>query len=124
MKCPEEDNVLTFNNTLRLLAVAFNVLLLPLDAITKVTGVCQLTAGNCIGYEQARNIMSRALHLKITGNDYFAKFDKAQTYVNAAGNNIDGFKLLYRILEIIHPRLRISKGGVHKTIVAPSFMDV
>lgn len=68
--------------------------------------------------------MSKAFHLKLTRNDYFAKFDKAQTYVNAAANKSDGFKLLYRILEIIHLRLRISIGGVQKTIVAPSYTDV
>ena len=44
-------------------------------------------------------------------------------YIHSAANNSDGFKLLYRILEIIHPRLRISKGGIHKTIEAP-YSDV
>ena len=68
--------------------------------------------------------MSTALHLKLTGNDYFKSFPKALTYVQAAANNSDGFKLIYRILEIIHPRLRVSKGGVHKTVEAPSYSDV
>lgn len=68
--------------------------------------------------------MSTALHLNLCGNNYFDKFDKAQTYINAAANNSDGFKLLYNILEIIHQMLRISKGRVHKTIVAPAYTYV
>ena len=68
--------------------------------------------------------MSTALHLKLTGNDYFKSFPKAQTYIHAAANNSDGFKLLYRILEIIHPRLRISKGSIHKMIKAPTYSDI
>lgn len=121
---PGEDNVFSFYNTLWLLAEAFIIILLPLDDITKETGVCLLTAENCVGYEQVRDIMSTAFHLKVTSNDYFVKSDKAQTYINASTNNSDIFKLLYGILEIIHPRLRISKSGVYKTIVAPFYTDV
>ena len=122
--CSSKDNVFTFYNTLRHIAGSFNILLLPLEHITKETGVCQLTADNCVGYQQAHDIMSTALHLKLTGNDYFKSFHKAQTYIQAAANNSNGFQLLYRILEIIHPRLRISKGGIHKTIEAPNYNDV
>ena len=68
--------------------------------------------------------MATALHMKLTTNDYFKSFPAAQTYVRAASNNSDGFKLLYRILEIIHPQLRASKGGIHKTIKAPTYDDI
>ena len=114
----------TFYNTLRHIAASFNILLRPLEEITKTTGVCQLTQSNCIGYEHAKDIMSTALHLKLTGNDYFKSFPKAQTFITAAANSSDGFRLLYRILEIIHPRLRLEKGGLHKTIDPPSYNDI
>ena len=68
--------------------------------------------------------MSTALHLKLTTNQYFKGFPIAMTYVRAAANNSNGFKLLYRILEIIHPKLRASKGGIHKTIAPPSYDDI
>ena len=68
--------------------------------------------------------MSTALHLKLTGNDYFKSFPKAQAYITAAANNSDGFCLLYRIMENIHPRLRLEKGGSHKTIDAPNYGDI
>ena len=68
--------------------------------------------------------MSTALHLKLVENDYFKSFPKAQTFITAAANSSDGFQLLYRILEIIHPRLRLENGGLHKTIDPPSYNDV
>ena len=68
--------------------------------------------------------MSTALHLKLTSNDYFNNFPTAQTYVHAAANSNNGFKLLYRIIEIIHPRLRAENGGLNKTIEAPIYADV
>ena len=71
---------------------------------------------NCVGYEQAKDNMSTALHIKLVGSDYFKSFDKAKTYIDSASNSCNGFRLLYRILEIIHPRLRLEKGGLHKTI--------
>ena len=64
-----------------------------------------------------------ALHLKLTGNDYFNIFPKPQTYVQAAANKSGGFKLLYRILEIIHPQLGISKVGIHKMIESLWYID-
>ena len=68
--------------------------------------------------------MATALPMKLTTNDYFKNFPAAQTYVQSASNDSDGFKILYRIVEIIHPQLRASKGGIHKTIKAPSYEDI
>lgn len=69
--------------------------------------------------------MSTALYLKLTGNDdYFKGFQKAKTFIQVAANNSNSFKLIYRILEIIHPRLRLYKGGVHLTIEALTYVDV
>ena len=90
----------------------------------KETWIFQLTAYNCIGYEEARDIMPTALHLILTNNDYFKLMYKAQTYVQSAANKSDEFKLLYCILEIIHPRLGISKGGIHKAIEIPTYYNV
>ena len=124
MTCLGEVNVFTFYNTLKLIAGSFNILLCPLENITKEIGICQLTANNCIDYEQTRDIMSAVLYLKLTGNDYFKLFHKAQTYVHEAANNSDRFKLLYRILKINHPQLRISKGRIHKMIETPTYNDI
>ena len=44
--------------------------------------------------------------------------------MTAAANNSDGFKRLYRILEIIHPKLRAEKVGIHKSIEAPNYSDI
>ena len=68
--------------------------------------------------------MSTALHMKLTSNTYFEGFPQATAYVQAASNTNDGFKLLYRILGIIHPVLRASKGGIHRSIGAPSYIDI
>ena len=124
VSCSSEDNVFTFYNTLRHLAGSFNILLRPLTEITRENGVCQITPKNCINFESARDAMSTALHMKLTTNNYFDGFPQAQTYVQAATNNSDGFRLLYRIVEIIHPQLRASKGGIHKSIEAPKYNDV
>ena len=68
--------------------------------------------------------MSTALHIKLTGEYYVKIFPKATTYVKAATNSSDSFKLLYRIVEIINPQLRASKGGVHEVIESPLYDDV
>ena len=124
VKYVDEDFVFIFYNTLQHIVASFDILLRPLEKITKSIGVCQLTKDKCIGYENAKDIMSTALHLKLVWNDYFKSFPKAQTFITAAANSSDGFRLLYRILEIIHPRLRLEKGGLHKTIDAPNYNDV
>ena len=124
VKCVGEDNICAFYNILRHISASYNILLRPLKVIEKETGVCQLTTYNCVGYKRARDIISMSLYLKLTGSNYFKNFPKDQTYVQAAANNSDGFKLLYRILEIIDPQLRISKGGIHKIIEVPSYIDV
>ena len=123
-KCENEDTIFTFYNTLRHIAGSFNILLLPLSKITKETGTCLLTPTNCIGYEHAREAMSSALHIKLTTGEYFKGFPQAQSYVNAAANNSDGFRLIYRIIEIIHPKLRAAKGGIHKSIDPPQYSNV
>ena len=109
---------------MRHIASSFNILLKPLTDITKDTGIFQITAENCINYKEAYDTMATALHMKLTSNDYFKGFLSALTYVQAASNTSNGFKLLYRILEIIHPQLRASKGGIHKTIEPPTYDDI
>ena len=68
--------------------------------------------------------MAAALHMKLKTNDYFENFPAAQTDVNTVSNNSDGFKLMYRIVEIIHPQLRASKGGLHKIITNPKYDEI
>jgi len=116
--------VFTFYDTLRHIAASFNIFLRPLMEITKEIGVCQPSPENCVGYEQARNMLSTVLCLKLTGNDYFRSFTKAQTYIQSSKNNSDKFKQIYGILEIIHPRLKISKDGTHEVIELPTYNDV
>ena len=50
--------------------------------------------------------MDIALHSKLTSNDYLTSFIAAQTHILATADNSDDFKLMYRLLEIIHPKLR------------------
>ena len=122
--CSGKDNMFTFYNTLRHIASSFNILMKPLEEITKETGIYQLMEDKRVSYEQARDIVSTNLHIKLTESDYFKSFHKAQTYIHAVANNSNGFKLMYIILEIIHSRLRISKGSIHKTIEAPTYSNV
>ena len=68
--------------------------------------------------------MSTALYLKLSASDYFKGYPQAIAYVHAASSNSDGFRLIYRILELVHPRLRQSKGGMHKTIPPPTYSDI
>ena len=124
VKCNSEDNIFTFYNMLRHIANSYNILLRPLQEITKETGLCQITEDNCIGYKNAYDTMATALHMKLSTENYFSNFPAAITYVNAASNDSNGFKLLYRIVEIIHPRLRVSKGGIHKSIQLPVYTDI
>ena len=123
VKCKNEDYIFTFYNTLRHITASYNILLQPLEEITKATGVSyQLIEYNCIGYENAKDIISTALYLKLTGNDYFKSFPKAYTFIIAAANNSNRFRLLYRILEVIHPRLRLEKGPYIELLIHPATM--
>ena len=68
--------------------------------------------------------MSTDLHIKLTGEDYVNWFPKTTAYIKASASNSGSFKLLYRIVEIINPQLRVSKGGVHEVIEPPLYDDV
>ena len=68
--------------------------------------------------------MSTAIYLKLTSSDYFKSFPQALTYVRAASHTSNGFQLIYRILELVYPRLRQAKGGIHKFIPVPSYKDI
>ena len=124
IKCNSEDNIFTFYDTLRHITASFNVLLRPLQEIIKEKGVCLLTETNVIGYGQAYTIMSTALHIKLTGEDSVKLFPRVATYVKSVATNSYGFKLIYRIVEIIHPQLRASKGGVYEVIESPLYDNV
>ena len=68
--------------------------------------------------------MSTALYIKLTGKDYLKEFPQAQSYVRAAAGTSNGFQLLYRILELVHPQLRAEQGGTHELITIPSYSDI
>ena len=71
IKCNGPDTIFTFYHNLRHLAQNFNILLLPLEDITRESGTCQLTPTNCLGFDNVRQTMSTALFLKLTSGDYF-----------------------------------------------------
>lgn len=98
--------------------------MLPLEDVTRASGTCQLTPTNCLGYENVKQTMSTALFLKLTCTDYFKSFPQAIAYVRAASGTSNGFQLIYRIIELVHPRLRQAKGGIHKAIPVPTYDDV
>ena len=123
-RCSGPDTIFTFYENLRHIAGSFNILLRPLDEVTSATGTCQLTPYNCLGYDNVKTVMSTALYLKLSGHDYFKSYPQATAYVRAAASTSDGFRLIYRILELVHPRLRQSKGGIHKRITIPSYSDI
>ena len=54
--------------------------------------------------------MPTTLYLKLASYDYFPEFPQARTYVQAAASNGNGYQLLFRILELVHPQLREAKG--------------
>ena len=112
IKCNGPDTIFTFYHNLRHLAQNFNILLLPLEDITRESGTCQLTPTNCLGFDNVRQTMSTALFLKLTSGDYFKYFPQAMAYVRAASGTSNGFQLIYRIVELIHPRLCQAKGGI------------
>ena len=114
----------TFYNTFRHIAGSFNIFLRDHTDITRQTGTCALTTTNCLGYNNVYQVMSTAIYLKLTSSDYFRHFPQAMTYVRAASHTSNGFQLIYRILELVHPRLRQAKGGIHKQIHVPSYQDV
>ena len=68
--------------------------------------------------------MSTALYLKLASYDYFPEFPQARTYVQAAASNSNGYQLLFRILELVHPQLREAKGGINKSIPILVYTDV
>ena len=68
--------------------------------------------------------MSTALYLKLTSTDYFKSFPQASAYARAAAGNSNGFQLIYRIIELVHPRLHQAKGGIHKAIPIPTYDEV
>ena len=124
VKCDGPDTIFTFYNTFRHVVASYNIMLLPLEDIMRQTGTCLLTPNNCLGYDNIKDTMSTAIFLKLTSNDYFKNFPQAIAYVNAASATSNVFQLIYRIVELVHPKLRQEKGGIHKIIPAPTYTDV
>ena len=63
--------------------------------------------------------MATTLYLKMFSTDYYKSFPQATSYICAVTGNSDGFKLVYRILELFHPQRQKSKGDIHKSIAIP-----
>ena len=70
MKFTGPDNLFTFYEKIRHIAGSFNILLCPLMDITRQTGICALTSSSFLGYDNLYNVMSSAIYLKFTSNDY------------------------------------------------------
>ena len=67
IRCPDVDTIFTFYINLCHIAASFNILLLPLEVITRETGTCKLTPHNCLGYINIKQSMAAALYLKLIG---------------------------------------------------------
>jgi len=63
--------------------------------------------------------MLTALYLKLINTGYFKGFPQAKLYLNVVSENFNGFMLMYRIVELVHPCLRQEKGGIHTSISPP-----
>ena len=69
LKCSGIDTIFTFYQNLRHVAQSFNILLIPLEEITRSSGTCYLTPTNCLGYDSVKQTMSTAIFLKLTSTD-------------------------------------------------------
>ena len=114
MDCSGPDTIFTFYHNLRHVAGSFNILLPSLDSIISTTRTCALNRATYIGYDNVKDFMSTAIYLKLTSNAYFKSFPQAMAYVNVTSSNSNGFQLMYRIMELVHPRLRQAKFSIHK----------
>ena len=123
-KCTGIDTIFTFYNNVRHIASSYNTLLQPLHFVTRSLGTCSITPDNCLGFASVKDAVSTALYLKLASYDYFPEFPQARTYVQAATSNSNGYQLLFRILELVHPQLREAKGGINKSIPIPVYTDV
>ena len=118
------DTIFTFYNNVRHIASSYNIFLQLLHLVTHSLGTCSITPDNCLGFASVKDVMSTALYLKLASYDYFPEFPQARTYVQTAASNSDGYQLLFRILELVHPQLREAKGGINKSIPIPVYTDV
>ena len=66
VKCEGPDTIFTFYNTFKHVAASYNIMLLPLEDITRQTGTSLLTPNNCQGYDNIKDTMSTAIFLKPT----------------------------------------------------------
>ena len=81
--------------------------------------MCQLTKDNCIDYQNVQDAMTTALPIKLTTTDYPKGFPRTLTYVQDTPNNSNSFRLLYRLVEIIHPHDIIYKNYLLYELLSP-----
>ena len=113
-----------FTKNLGHAAGSFNIFLHPLEEITNTIGIYVLTLTNYLGYDNVKESMSTALYLILSNTDYFKYFSQASTHARAAAANSNRFQLIYRILEVVHPRICQSMGGIYKIIHVPSYNNI
>ena len=123
-KCTGIDTIFTFYNNVRHIASSYNIIVHPLHLAARSMGTYSITSDNCLGFASVKDVMSTTLYLKLVSNDYFPEFSQARTYVEDTTSNSNGCQLLFRILELVHPRLRKAKGGISKFIPIPVYTDV
>ena len=120
IKCVNEDYVFTVYNTLKHIAASFNILLRPLEENLKNTGIFQLSIDNCIGYENAKDIMSTTLHLKLTGSDYFNPSLKPKPSSLPQRTSVMGSDSSTEYSKLFSPDYDWRKGGFTKQLVHPA----
>ena len=123
-KCTGPDTIFIFCENLRHVVGNFNILLRPLKEISHSTRTCALTTTNCSSYDNVKQTMSTAPYFKISSRDHFKLFPQAMAYACAAANTSNGFRFIFRVVELVHPQLRQAKGGIHKSIPILSYIDI
>ena len=120
LRFQSEDIIFTFYQTLRNKAPKYNILLHPIQKSQEK----QISASLSRTIVLATKAMATVLHKKLTSINYFTSFTTAQTYILVAANHSDGFKLLYCILEIIHPKVRAEKRSIDKTVEVTKYCNI
>ena len=116
-----------FYTQIRQTLLTYQVLLRAYVAITKTTGLLEITEDNCQNYHSAKLVMSRFLYIfffhgrdTMFDNNNYARF----SLVNYEEHQ-DGLSFLLNLIRECHPKLRsdVNRSSISKALELPTFED-
>ena len=104
--CPTRNELFLFYSALKLQARQYGILLKPLEQLTEGESICPLNEKTCDNAVSTYKEMTGMLYQKLSQENIFGtSYKYAKQVIEIHAHDHDGFKVITKLLQKIHPRL-------------------